>query len=176
MKNVVIGILAGAGLVLAPPVLAGDHAYVGAAKCKMCHSSAAKGAQYPKWAESKHSKAYAALATEEAKKFGEARGVTDPQKDPKCLKCHVSGFDAPPAQRLETWKAEDGVGCESCHGPGGDYWKMTVMKDKNAAIAAGLKIPDEKTCRGCHNPESPSYKEFDYKSFHEKIAHPLPAK
>jgi len=47
---------------LALPALAeGTHKFVGAEKCKMCHNSPAKGAQYTKWTEAKHSKAYAAL-------------------------------------------------------------------------------------------------------------------
>ena len=38
--------------------------FVGAEKCKMCHNSPAKGAQFTKWSESKHAKAFATLATE----------------------------------------------------------------------------------------------------------------
>ena len=48
------------------------------------------------------------------------------------------------------------------------------MKDKQKAVAAGLIIPDEKTCIQCHNDKSPTYKEFDYKKFYAKIAHPIP--
>ena len=50
------------------------------------------------------------------------------------------------------------------------------MKDKTKAQAAGLVLPDEKTCKGCHNEESPSYKNFDFASFSQKIAHPMPKK
>src|SRR5262245_54581899 len=68
------------------------HAYVGADKCKMCHNSAPKGAQYTKWTQSKHSKAFATLATEEARKVASAKEIADPQKAPECLKCHVTGY------------------------------------------------------------------------------------
>lgn len=152
------------------------HAYVGAEKCKMCHNSPAKGAQYAKWAESKHARAYHTLASEEAKKLASAKGIADPQKAPECLKCHVTGYAAPADKLTDKYKAEEGVGCESCHGPGGDYWKMEVMKDQAKAIAAGMQIPDEKICTGCHNPESPSYKPFDFAVFSAKIAHPNPQK
>jgi hypothetical protein len=37
-------------------------------------------------------------------------------------------------------------------------------------------IPDEKLCIGCHNEESPTYKEFNYAEAVKQIAHPRPAK
>ena len=39
-----------------------------------------------------------------------------------------------------------------CNGFGGDYKSMKIMKDREAAVAAGLVIPTEETCTGCHNP------------------------
>jgi hypothetical protein len=152
------------------------HAYVGAEKCKMCHNSPAKGAQFTKWTESKHSKAFATLAGEEAKKFAAAKGIADPQKDAQCLRCHVTGTGAPADKLTDKYKAADGVTCESCHGPGGDYWKMDVMKDLAKATAAGLVMPNEATCTTCHNSESPTFKGFDFAAMKEKIAHPNPAK
>ena len=68
------------------------------------------------------------------------------------------------------------MSCEACHGPGGDYWKMDVMKDKAKATAAGLVMPTEATCKGCHNPESPTFKSFDFAAMSAKIAHPNPQK
>jgi len=152
----------------------GEHVFVGAQKCKMCHKSEAAGAQYQKWADSKHAKAYETLGTEEAKKIAADKGLGDPQKEDACLKCHVTGHGAKPELLGEKYSITEGVSCESCHGAGGDYWKMSVMKDKAAAVAAGLVLPDEKTCKGCHNEESPTYKEFDFKTFAAKIAHPKP--
>ena len=152
------------------------HAYVGAEKCKMCHNAAAKGAQFTKWTESKHSQAFAVLATEEAKKIATAKGIADPQKADECLRCHVAGHGAPAASCTDKYKVQDGVSCEACHGPGGDYWKMEVMKDKAKATAAGLVMPTEATCKGCHNPESPTFKSFDFAAMKAKIAHPNPQK
>ncbi len=53
---------------------AGDAAYVGTDKCKVCHKSKKKGNQYGKWLESGHAKAWATLATDEAKAI--AKDVT----------------------------------------------------------------------------------------------------
>ena len=71
---------------------------------------------------------------------------------------------------------QEGISCETCHGPGKDYMKKSTMEDKDAAKAAGLILPDENTCKKCHNPESPNYKEFDFKTNWEKIKHPIPGK
>lgn len=72
---------------------------------------------------------------------------------------------------------KDGVQCEACHGPGSDYKTMSVMKDKEKAVAAGLVLGDEKLCKTCHNEESPTFdkeKGFDYQAMWALIAHPMP--
>ncbi|MEE9218427.1 MAG: cytochrome c family protein [Acidobacteriota bacterium] len=155
---------------------AGDHAYVGVQKCKMCHNSKAKGAQYTQWNKTTHAQAYKTLASEEAKKVAAEKGIADPQKASECLKCHVTGHDAPADKLIQKYSIEDGVGCESCHGPGSDYQKKKVMKVRDQAVTAGLIIPNEKTCIGCHNSESPFFEGFDYATYFEKIAHPNPNK
>jgi hypothetical protein len=105
-------------------VQAADHEYVGADKCKMCHK-----VEYSSWETTTHAK-----ATEAAK------ASTERTFTPECLKCHATNA------------SEDfpGVQCEACHGPGGDYKKMSIMKDLEAAKANGLIIPTQATCDGCH--------------------------
>ena len=64
-----LGLGVGLLLALAPLRVAAAgppaHAHAGADKCKTCHNSPAKGAQFTRWIESKHAKAHAALASEE---------------------------------------------------------------------------------------------------------------
>lgn len=151
-----------------------EHKYIGAAKCKMCHNSARKGQQFTKWTRSPHSQAFAVLATPRARELAAASGIDDAQRADACLRCHVTGHGAPASHLTDRYRVEDGVGCESCHGPGSDYSKMTVMKDRDKSVAAGLVIPGEKVCTGCHNADSPTYKAFDFAVFKEKIAHPNP--
>ena len=162
------------GVLALSPAWAADHAFVGADKCKMCHNAAPKGAQYTKWSESAHAKAFAALGSEEAKKVASAKGIADPQKAPECLKCHVTGHGVDAARLTDKYNAAQGVSCESCHGAGGDYWKMEVMKDEAKATAAGMVLPKEDTCKTCHNAESPTFKGFDFATYAAKIAHPNP--
>lgn len=149
--------------------------YVGVAKCKLCHKGPKKGEQFEKWGASKHAKAYAVLATPEAKATAKKAGIEgDPQKSPSCLKCHVTAYGVDAKLIASSFKVEDGVQCETCHGPGSAYRKLKVMKDREAALKAGLILPDEKLCVTCHNEESPSYKKFVFKEKAEKIAHPKP--
>lgn len=166
----------GALLAMSAPsaATAADHAFVGADKCKMCHNAAPKGAQYTKWAESPHAQAFAALGSDEAKKIAAAKGIADPQKASECLRCHVTGHGVDAARLTEKYSAAQGVTCESCHGPGGDYWKMDVMKDQAKSVAAGMVVPKEETCKGCHNAESPTFKSFEFAAAAAKIAHPNP--
>jgi nitrate/TMAO reductase-like tetraheme cytochrome c subunit len=118
-----IGVLA-AVMLVGVVASAQDHAYVGGEKCKMCHK-----VQYASWETTTHAK-----ATEAAK------ASTDRKFDASCLKCHATNGD----------EAMAGVQCEACHGAGNDYRKMSIMKDKAAAVANGLIIPTQATCDGCH--------------------------
>ena len=147
------------------------HSFEGSQKCKICHMSPKKGNQFKVWQDSKHAQAFATLQTEEANKLS---GEKPAAENPKCLKCHVTGFDAPADKKGAKYDQADGVSCEGCHGPGSDYSPMKVMKDKAVAIQNGLVIPDEKTCKTCHNEESPTYKAFDFKTFWPKVAHDNP--
>ncbi len=153
-----------------------EHQYVGSAKCKTCHKAETKGAQYIKWTESKHSKAYEVLASEESIAIGKKLDVDNPQTSDQCLVCHVTAFSAPAEAKAESFDQAEGVGCEACHGPGSDYKKLKIMKDQEASIAAGLIITDEKLCVGCHNEKSPTYKKFSFEEASKIIAHPNPKK
>ena len=153
------------------------HKYIGATKCSVCHKAEAKGNQYGAWMKSAHAKAFETLASEKALAIGKEKGIAKPQESDACLKCHVTGHGKAAALFEPTFKKEEGVSCESCHGAGSDYKAMNVMKDLAAAKAAGLVIPDEKTCTACHNTESPTFKPpFDFKAMAAKVAHPNPAK
>ena len=151
----------------AAPAEVKEPTYVGSKTCKMCHTGEAKGRMWEIWSDSKHSKSFAALDS--------AKGDT---KNPKCLKCHTTGYEAGGygAAGMET-KDLGSVGCEVCHGPGSDYKAISVMKDKKAAIAAGLIIPDETLCVKCHNADSPNFdktKPFNFDDMKAKIAHKRP--
>ena len=154
------------------------HQYVGVTKCKRCHTSAKKGAQFKKWSESAHSHAFLTLASDSAKAIASRKGIEDPQKAKECLQCHVTGYDEPAANFTPTWSDSQGVGCESCHGAGSDYWAKEKMQEVRTGHAKpekyGLVIPTSETCAKCHNEKSPSGKFVDWPADSAKIAHAIP--
>jgi hypothetical protein len=155
----------------------GEHEFIGASSCKICHKAEAKGDQYGKWLASAHAKAYETLASDKAKEIAAAKKLGDnPQAIGECLSCHVTGHGAKAELLGKKYDVTEGVGCESCHGAGGDYKKKSVMEDREASVGAGLVIPDAKTCMGCHNEKSPTFTAFDFDKMFAKIAHPNPEK
>ena len=154
--------------------------HVGVDKCKVCHKSKKKGEQHAKWLAGAHSKAFGTLASDQSKAIAKEKGIEDPQAASECLRCHVTGHDVAAEFLGAKYKKEDGVGCESCHGAGGDYYKMKTMKALYAGEiepgTVGMVTPDEKVCASCHNEESPTYKKFEYAERLKVIAHPVPAK
>jgi len=66
----------------------------------------------------------------------------------KCKVCHKVQFaswsESPHAKRMPP------LDCESCHGAGSEYKKLSMMKDPDKARAAGLVQPDEEFCKICH--------------------------
>lgn len=168
-----------------------DATYVGNSQCKICHNKKEEGEQWAKWKAEPHAKALEKLSSEEAKAVAQKAGVTKPPAEaPECLKCHVTGADAT-GKAPEKIKPEDGVQCESCHGPASAHTaeaKKFKSGDKAAQPAAKIHKGDAETCKQCHNDKSPTWKAdryktadgkttgFDYEQALAKIAHPNPAK
>lgn len=153
--------LLGLAIIFSTTTMAQDFKYIGAAKCKMCHNKPTTGQQYDKWAEGPHAHAMESLKGADA-------------TNPKCLKCHSTAASVDKSL-VATIKVEEGVSCESCHGPGSVYKSAAIMKNQKMALTKGMILPEEKVCKQCHNEESPNYKGFNYEEYKAKIAHPNPA-
>lgn len=148
---------------------------VGAKKCGICHKKEETGNQLGKWQAGPHAKAFKTLGNEQSKEIAKKMGIADPQKSGKCLKCHSTAYNMTEKIATETIAVEEGVSCESCHGPGKKYMPKSIMESREKSIANGMIHPATKTCTECHNQESPTFKGFDEKKFWEQIAHPNPA-
>ncbi len=131
--------------------------FVGVDLCKLCHKKKELGDQYHVWTNTAHSKAFYTLGTPEAKEIATKLGINNPQQSGKCLRCHATGHALTDGKEAEDLRVEDGVQCESCHGPGEEYMYLEVMEDLEDAKEMGLFMPTEETCRKCHNSESPTY-------------------
>lgn len=141
--------------------VAQDFEYIGAKKCKMCHNKPSQGEQYDIWSAGPHANAMKSLEGDDA-------------KNPDCLKCHATVYAVDENLLTEDITADEGVSCESCHGPGSVYKSMKIMKSREESLANGLILPTEEVCVTCHNEESPTFKGFVYDEWVAKIAHPIP--
>lgn len=171
--------------------------YIGNKKCKSCHKKKSSGAQYLKWEETNHANAFDVLKTPEAKEVAEQKGIkTNPWETPECVRCHTTGFGkggyeikdqafwdqvtdrGKPTKAVKRMLALQNVGCEVCHGPGGDYKSKKTMKAISfgdiTMESVGMIKPSKETCVQCHNEESPSFHGFDFDEYFPKISHPFP--
>jgi hypothetical protein len=151
-------------------ILAQSFKYIGADKCKLCHNKATTGDQYGKWVKDPHSQAIKTLSNQASLDYAKKNGIADPGKDAKCLKCH-STFARVDAKLRGGILPEEGVSCETCHGPGSSYKSPSIMKNLEQAKTMGLILPDKQLCLQCHNKENPFFKEFNFETYSAKIAH-----
>jgi hypothetical protein len=121
-----------------PPPPPANPAYVGAAACGACHP-----VQLRQWAASKHAKAMAALERKRQ------------DRNPECVRCHVTGYGDSGGYRLGGGTRVDlgDVQCEACHGFGREHrGKGRIRGSVSEAI-----------CRRCHSTEnSPTFKYEPY--------------
>jgi hypothetical protein len=153
------------------------HGFIGVESCGMCHKSDKQGNQLSIWQNSKHAQAFLTLKTDKADQIAKEKNLESSAFEaPECLKCHVSGYNVDASMLGKKFKIEDGVQCETCHGPGADYKSKSVMENREEAVKNGLIIFQnaEDFCIGCHNAESPTYVDFIFEEMWNKIKHPVP--
>lgn len=105
----------------------GSYSYTGVASCagSTCHGrSEGNGAvvrqdeiatwQSPAAVSGAHSRALSVLATRRGRQITERLGLGDPQSAAACIGCHSTAVAA--SDRGPKFHADDGIGCESCHG------------------------------------------------------------
>lgn len=157
-----------------------EHSYIGSKKCRVCHLQ-----QQKSWEQTKMANAFNLLKPGERAEAKKKAGL-DPKKDyttdKTCLPCHVTGYGKPGGfKSIEETPELAGVGCEMCHGAGGEYNKAGGMTLQNKeykradVVAAGLIIPKVETCTSqCHNNKSPFVGKnyvFDWKTRKDKGTH-----
>lgn len=134
-----------------------------------CASSSCHGAVQPKtdtdiqqteystWVvQDKHAKAYTVLTNAQSKRIARNLGLPEPaEKSAKCLACHA--LDVPAARRARTFELDDGVSCESCHGPASAWLGPHTSKNWKHEDSVRLGMYDSKDlvkrselCLSCH--------------------------
>ena len=135
-------------------------AYVGSEACRSCHS-----AEFDVWAASPHQRA------------GETLATAGKQSDAACLRCHTTGFGNPggfPRDAAAPAHRDLGrVGCESCHGPGGDHVKQGA-RHVGTILSLGDKCDScviLQICGSCHDDANDPGFEFEVKAKIEAQRH-----
>ncbi|UCE87407.1 MAG: redoxin domain-containing protein [Deltaproteobacteria bacterium] len=124
--------------------------YVGSLACQSCHP-----AEYDTWSASAHQRSVASL---------EAKGEAS---NPTCLSCHTTGYGRAGGFPASGSAAEHptlaSVGCESCHGPGGDH-----IGEKDPRVGTILSLGDKcdscvilQLCGTCHDDTNDPGFEFE---------------
>ncbi len=140
---------------------------MGVKVCRQCHNESKTLNQYRIWLGSPHAGAVKILTTSEALKIAQKVSVTKPSESLECLRCHTTG-----GGRNSITK-DEGVGCESCHGPGSLYYEISMhvdfqyrfngyLKAKRNGMYPILKYEEnlkkrEKLCLYCHKKERPCW-------------------
>jgi hypothetical protein len=162
-----------------------DAKYVGSKSCQKCHFK-----EYSSWQKTKMAQAFTSLKPNqaaEARKKANLDLAKDYTKEAACIACHVTGYGKPGGypEVGKEWTEEEklraplleGVGCESCHGPGEKYslYKKDNKEYKWADIVKlGAVHTDEKNCKSCHNDKSPTFVPFTFAEKIGKDTHEVP--
>jgi hypothetical protein len=136
--------------------------FLGANSCasSSCHGGGgANQNQFLVWSlKDFHSqRPFATLATARAKQIADAAGIADPTTDERCTTCHAPLRDIPKNLRAGDLNVGEGVSCESCHGPAGNWIRSHTRTDYTRAdrTAAGMRDLENiyvraNTCVACH--------------------------
>jgi len=174
-----------AAFVVAPPARSQGEPgarYTGVASCagSTCHGrmegdgTVVRQDELMKWQEPStpggaHSRAWAVLSNNRSQFIARNLGLGDPATAQMCIGCHATaGAVAAKGAMRGSVPTEDGVGCESCHGPAGGWIAShyagvgtnanpdAEMRDKHLAnLSAGLKKLEDPVvragvCVDCH--------------------------
>lgn len=130
-----------------------------------CHGggkAGSKQSEYTTWiTQDPHARAYQVLFNERSRRMvRELQGpqAPAPQQNALCLSCHA--MNAPVHRRASQFTLQDGIGCESCHGPAGRWltahylpeWQRQSAAEKEAWGMRPTKdlLVRAKLCVECH--------------------------
>lgn len=139
--------------------------YTGPGSCSSvsCHGSVKPVAgsrilqtEYSTWiVQDKHARATDVLTNAVSVRMAKLLGIGRPDTAPKCLACHA--LDVPAEQRARTFASQEGVSCESCHGPASGWLGEHTTRGWTHAqsVERGMidtKDPVRRTevCLACH--------------------------
>jgi hypothetical protein len=146
-----------------PPADISKYTGPGSCSSTSCHGSVKPRTdnrifqnEYSIWAvKDKHAKAYDALTGLVGERMAKILGLGNSAQAAKCLACHA--LDVPAEARAKTFELNEGVICESCHGPAsawlGPHTTRTWTHEQS--VAAGMYdtrnlVRRTEKCLACH--------------------------
>jgi hypothetical protein len=130
----------------AAPNAAGSPVHVGWQACASCHSR-----ETGNWQRTDHAGAYRTLVAKQQ------------QFNLNCLPCHVTGIREESPEALALPEGRQAVGCEVCHGPGGEHVRTPERNPLR-------RRPTVEVCLRCHTPAQDD--DFDFERDLKQAAHP----
>ena len=112
--------------------------------------------EYSIWiGQDKHARAFSVLRNPVSVRIGKILNIGPPDQAPKCLVCHA--LYVPADLRAQTFELDDGVSCESCHGPASGWLGPHTTKDWPHEKSVALGMYDTRNlerraerCLTCH--------------------------
>ncbi len=133
--------------------------YMGTASCSSssCHGGAGEQRnQFLIWSQQDfHARSSLILTTARSAQMAQSLGTATAQEDPRCFVCHspLRGV----SQMRVIQPAQQGVSCESCHGPAEPWLRSHTRKDYTYAMRVGSGLRDLRNiyvranaCVACH--------------------------
>jgi hypothetical protein len=110
-----------------------------------------------------HVRAFAILLTPRSKAITDALAhPVDPAVNDRCTVCHSPVATLPPGRLVTKTRADEGVSCESCHGPASGWLRSHTRKDYTYAqrVASGMNDLRDvygraNSCVACHENLAP---------------------
>ncbi len=146
-----------------PPADASKYTGPGSCSSTSCHGSVKPRTdnrifqnEYSIWAvKDKHAKAYDALTSPVGERMAKILGLGKSEQAAKCLACHA--LDVPAEARAKTFELNEGVSCESCHGPASAWLGQHTTRTWTHEQSVGAGMYDTRNlvrrtekCLTCH--------------------------
>ncbi len=154
----------GFGALAAPPPLELAK-FTGVASCQSssCHGGGLGWDQCTTWATLDfHVRAFAILLTPRSRAITAALHSGEPALNARCTVCHSPFANLPASSLIPAAHADEGVSCESCHGPASPWLRSHTRKDYTYGqrVASGMNdlrslYGRANTCVACHEYLSP---------------------
>jgi hypothetical protein len=145
------------------PAETGKYTGPGSCSSTSCHGSVKPRAdsrifqnEYSIWVvKDKHAKAFDALTGPVGERMARILGLGKSEQAAKCLACHA--LDVPAEARAKTFELNEGVTCESCHGPSSAWLGPHTTRNwtHEQSVAAGMYdtrnlVRRTEKCLTCH--------------------------